>query len=523
VSQEPARRRIRQRFWLIGAPLIMLLAGLWQWHRTQNAMTEWVERYQFMARTLDAIQTAEGPQSTIKDETGRTVPVSLMKERVEYSLGLLERTGRLGRVNFVLEKRLAAAAIALSALALPWAALGLVCQRRMAAWAMRSREQLLAAFLRGKTLLPAYTVISALLLCGAAIALMGYGMAAALLESRHPSRGEEQVFVILLISAVMLLYYVATGLSSAIGSARSPLADAPVQVTGQAVTRAQAPGVWDFVGQVAQRVGARMPDAIVIGLDEGFFVTEHAVRPSDGASPAGRVLYLSLPCLTFLNAQETAAMAGHELGHFIGEDTLYSQRFAPIYAMANRYIGAGSGGEGRVGSFWRWLANLPFTAFGAMFLDGFNAAVLFWSRQRELAADAVGAQVAGVGAMAAALLRIAALEPRVRRALAVRRRRGQTVADALGLVRQEVADKGMEAPSQELDYRQPHPFGTHPELAARLQALGRPADGELLQRAMDPAPSPLLHELGLEDLSFTPRPAGKAWVLSKQEQDGILK
>ena len=45
---------------------------------------------------------------------------------------------------------------------------------------------------------------------------------------------------------------------------------------GQIVTKSQTPALWSFVGDVARRIGATMRGNIVVGLNEDFFVTEHA-------------------------------------------------------------------------------------------------------------------------------------------------------------------------------------------------------------------------------------------------------
>jgi Zn-dependent protease with chaperone function len=501
VDPQPAKRRARQWFWLIGVPVILLLAGLWQWSRTQPADTvnARLAQYQAMIHELDAIQARDGWKASVKDETGRTVTVSLMKSRVENAMRALEHSRGLADATSTLQRPLAAATITLSALALLWAGLGLAYQRRMAARAMRSREQLLAAFLRGKALLPTYMAVTVLLLFSAAITFMAYELVAVLRHQRH-SDADMKLGIAVFIFAAMLLYYGVRVLIDMIRAARRPLIGEPVQVMGQIVTHAQAPRLWDFVGTVARRIGASAPEAIVVGLDEGFFVTEHPVRLRNGTqAPAGLVLYMPLPYMAFMNATEVAAVIGHELGHFMGEDTVYSRRFSPIYTMAMRHIEAIAGDEGQDESGWRSLVTRPATAFGEMFLDGFHEAVRFWSRKRELAADAVGARAAGARAVATSLLRIAALEPRVNEALAAHWDAGQTVSGGvLGQVRQLVAAKGMANPGEHLHNRQSHPFDTHPELAVRLEAVGMPVSDELLQRAMDPAPSQLLQELGLE-------------------------
>ena len=512
MDQEQARYRAKQLFWLIGVPVIMLLIGVWQWSRVpsvdpiQERIAEYREqipRYQARIDELDEMVAKASPKwaiPAVQDEEGRSIDArlarstaALAKSHAEDALQKLESAPHSTVFNWL--KPLAIATTACGALALLWAGVGLAYQRRIGTQAMRSREQLLAAFLRGKRLLPTYMAVMVVLLLGAAIMFLVCDLLAA---SLHPSYSRSDVRLMMgavTISAA-LLYYGVKILIGVIRAVRRPVTGEPVRVMGQIVTREQAPKLWSFVGKVAQRIGADMPHAIVVGLNEGFFVTEHPVQLVSGTSvPKGRVLYLPLPYMAFMKAAEVAAVIGHELGHFMGEDTVYSQRFSPIYAATIRHLNAVAG----TGGGWLSLVTQPAAIFGEMFLDSFHKAVRFWSRKRELAADAVGVQVAGAQAMAASLLRIAALEPRVAEALAAHWDSAQTVAGGvLGHVRQLVATKGMVKPSERLQNRQPHPFDTHPELAARLEAVGMPVNDELLRRAMDPSGSNLLQEFGLE-------------------------
>ena len=500
MDKEKTRYRVKQLFWLIGVPVIMLLIGVWQWSRVEDAgsVDAQLAQYRAMIAELDAIQ-AQNPRSIafVTDEQGKRVAVTLVRQRVQNAMRDLE-SGGLNSTTLGLQKPLATVTIACSALALLWSGLGLAYQRRAGAQAMRSREQLLAAFLRGKGLLPTYMVVMVVLLFGAAIALMLYELMP-LLRHQHYSKNDMKLMFVIVAFSAGLLYYSVKILIDVIRAARRPMVDEPVQVMGQVVTREQTPKLWAFVGKVAQRIGANMPDAIVVGLNEGFFVTEHPVQLVSGATvPKGRVLYLPLPYMAFMKASEVAAVIGHELGHFMGEDTVYSQRFSPIYTATIRHLNAVAGAQDDDGG-WRSLVTRPATIFGEMFLDGFHEAVRFWSRKRELAADAMGAQVAGAKAVAAALLRITALEPHVAEALAAHWDSARAVAGGvLGHVRQLVATKGMVDPSEHLQNRQSHPFDTHPELVVRLEAVGMPMNDELRGRAMEPSGSNLLQEFGLE-------------------------
>ncbi|GAB2835610.1 hypothetical protein GCM10027276_42570 [Comamonas piscis] len=452
---------------LFGIPLLMLAIGIWQWSRADTPISDVgakIAEYQQVVRELDAIEAQKPGRATVKDSEGKEYPVRLVKKEYLLAIQDLQNQG-LNVTTRNLQPLLAGITMAFSVLALLWSALGVVYQRGMGAKALQSREQLLATFQKGRKLLPTYMVVMVLLLFGAAIPLLVYEMMP-VLRHRNYSKGDMKLMFILGGLALFLLYSGCKVLIDVWKAARKPLENEPIEVMGQTVSRHQAPELWAFVDRVATKTGAGMPDHLVVGLNEGFFVTEHPVQLANGSLlPQGRVLYLPLPYMAFLNAGEVAAVIGHELGHFIGEDTLYSQRFSPIYSATIHHLVAISGGERHEGS-WMDILRRPATLFGEMFLDSFHEAVRYWSRKRELAADAVGAQVVSPQAVASSLLRISALAPHVDAALQSNWDRGETVeGGVLGHVRQLVATQGMADPSEHLDQRQAHPTDTHPELA----------------------------------------------------------
>src|SRR5205809_564639 len=118
-------------------------------------------------------------------------------------------------------------------------------------------------------------------------------------------------------------------------------------VIGVAVSRSEAPQLWNRVEEIAQRLGALHPRSIVVGLDPNFFVTEATVICLSG-EPSGRTLYCSLPLCRILSTGEFSAVVGHELGHFKGLDTKFSQSFYPIYRGTASSIASlqETGGEG---------------------------------------------------------------------------------------------------------------------------------------------------------------------------------
>lgn len=110
---------------------------------------------------------------------------------------------------------------------------------------------------------------------------------------------------------------------------------------------------------------------------------------------------MSLSMMKLFTRDELCAVIGHELGHFRGDDTLYSLRFAPAYArlsdtLANLASGEHGGGAGD-------LARLP-ALHALMFCwIQFASAERTVGRERELLADKAGVEAANARACATAL------------------------------------------------------------------------------------------------------------------------
>ncbi|TDT90414.1 peptidase M48-like protein [Azorhizobium sp. AG788] len=264
----------------------------------------------------------------------------------------------------------------------------------------------------------------------------------------------------------------------------------PMPIIGHTVSRAEAPGLWGLVDDLAGRLGALKPDNVVVGLAGGFFVSSgpKVLRPDD-TRLSGNTLYLPLPYLALLREDEVATIIGHELAHFSGGDTQYSLRFVPLYAGVSRSLEAvalaGMTGDGKISPF-----TYPAFQLGVFVLNQFDGAVLHWSRKREFEADAAGARVTSNEAGARALLRTLAVEPRINEVLeAAHEDPDNAPADLVAFTVDHVADRGAEDPSPHLDKRQPHPTDTHPPTVQRIAALGREVTPAALAEAVAP-PAP---------------------------------
>ena len=145
---------------------------------------------------------------------------------------------------------------------------------------------------------------------------------------------------------------------------------------------------------------------MVVGLDPIFFATSAKVQLFDRPELLkGETLYISLPLSRVLTLEEIVAVLGHELGHFRGNDTIYSLRFVPLYAGMGSSIDSLSA-AGRSATLFHLMV-LPASAVIGFMLGLFAKNERKASRIRELAADQASLEVAPLGAFGPALVKSA--------------------------------------------------------------------------------------------------------------------
>jgi Zn-dependent protease with chaperone function len=263
----------------------------------------------------------------------------------------------------------------------------------------------------------------------------------------------------------------ALGVIAMVRSSFSLVRKAQVTVIGRSVDRAEAPELWRRVDDAAKRLGALGPQHIVLGLDANFFVTEAHVTCLSGQLE-GRTLYCSMPLSRILTQAEFDSIVGHELAHFKGEDTKFSERFYPIYrgtALSLQSLQVvGSDGA-------RAIPLLPAIATLSFFYESFAVAESRLSRDREFAADAAGASLTNASTLASALVKVHAFSgiwSGFDEAAAEALREGKVYTNASTLFASAVASSATPASLEGLaELHLPHPTDSHPPLGARLQAL----------------------------------------------------
>ncbi len=247
--------------------------------------------------------------------------------------------------------------------------------------------------------------------------------------------------------------------------------DSDLVVEGRALGRAGSPRLWDELGAICARVGTDLPDQVIVGVDDNFFVTEMPVKV-EGAALRGRTLYASLSLLKQMSGAEADAVLAHEMAHFSGDDTLYSKKISPLLV--------------RYGAYLQALHENPVARPIFYFMHGFRA--LFelslgeQSRRRETRADRIAAGATSPRDLAGALLRVAAysdFRAKIQQDLFEKERAMETADISARLERgfHEYAIS-FAAKTDLGGLGTSHPFDTHPPVARRLEAVGVPLTPE---------------------------------------------
>lgn len=250
-------------------------------------------------------------------------------------------------------------------------------------------------------------------------------------------------------------------------------------VAGIPVSESKAPGLHDFVKAIASKLGAKAPDNIVIGLEPNFFVTSaEVVTPASGKPLAGETLYVSVPLARLMTVPEFAAVIGHELGHFRGEDTVFSLKFAPVYAGLAEALADTKFDKGE--KIHHGIAKVPARAILHFVMDVFAMNERAISRQRELVADQAGAEASSPQALVTALTKTslyAGLWDVLQNENIDRLNRGKATRNLSsvleGKARYDVDRNELAKVIAEVAKRSiPHPTDRHPPIGARMKSLG---------------------------------------------------
>ncbi|MEK1930015.1 MAG: M48 family metalloprotease [Pararhizobium sp.] len=404
---------------------------------------------------------------------GQTYTAAVAVAKLEKAIEDIENDRQVSMV----QQPLAWGTIAGAVMAFLAALFGLLASNIAGLRARRSRDQLIRSFARLRLVLP-------FLLATVVLGLSVATLSATLFESLSlwfwddVSAGSMKLAGAGIVLAGLALYNAFTVILS-LRQVFALFTPETLDVFGRSVGEAEAHGLWRFVRELGARQVSLLPDTIIVGLTDGFYVTEGPLRlmPEDRLLE-GRTLHLPAPYLELLDTAEIAAIVGHELAHFSGDDTRYSRQFAPIYASLWRALGAlTASGPGSLGI-------QPAVRLGFHSLGRFDTAVAHWSRLREFEADRKGSLVSGPKSAVSALIRSGIVQPTVASALA--QAFADPVANAPDLVAaiaQQAARDGLADTTAHLNDRQYHPTDSHPPTIQRIEALGIALDQSILDHA----------------------------------------
>jgi Zn-dependent protease with chaperone function/tellurite resistance protein len=266
------------------------------------------------------------------------------------------------------------------------------------------------------------------------------------------------------------------GAINLISAAFSHIKKMETTVLGVPLSRELSPTLFKFVDDIGQKLGATIPKNIVIGLEPTFYVTAADVNVIDQPTVlTGETLYISAPLARLFSREEFAAVIGHELGHFRGEDTVYSMKFAPVYAgLSQALIDLDGGGDASE------FSTIPAYAMLEYMMGVFSKNERFISRERELRADEAGVDVSSPFSLATALAKFtlySGLWGDVRKDNYNRLVEGKITGN-LSRVFEDSAKYDVEKNSIEeiiehiVNISISHPTDTHPTLNERLKSLG---------------------------------------------------
>ncbi|EHM02346.1 peptidase, M48 family [Acetobacteraceae bacterium AT-5844] len=452
-------------------PLAFAALGFWERDRAASFGAEQAEARLVLEATVERLRqiAEEDPRAAIRlGENGRLYGASLAARMSAERLEQLDADVQLGALRAYLPP----VAIGAGGLAALLGALGLAGAVLLGRAGRASRARLLAGFNLVRRGMP-FFMAAQIGLTGLAVLTILAFEASALWQSGRVSDGDAK----LMTFAAVLGFFALALVVSALWQLRRALRifePEPIPLLGREVGREDAAGLWRTVLDLAARAGAEPPQHLVVGLADGFFATSGDImlRPEERLI-TGRTLHVPLPHLALIDTEEAAAIIGHELGHFSGADTEYSRRFVPIYAGVSRSLEAVAESEGQ-GNAFSLLLTRPALMLGLFVMEQFDHAVHHWSRQREFAADAVGARLTSNRAAASALLRSSAILPRIHEVLTdAVQHPASCPQNLLPAILAAAAQRGVDDPRAHLEDRQPHPTDTHPPTIQRLAALGQ--------------------------------------------------
>jgi Zn-dependent protease with chaperone function len=157
----------------------------------------------------------------------------------------------------------------------------------------------------------------------------------------------------------------------------------------------EAPALYALVARVAQAAGAPPPDRIALDDEFNASAAMYGLRRR-------RYLSIGLPLWQALQPQQRVAVLGHEMGHFVNGDPRRSIFVGPVDSGLGALVSALTPARMVISTNLSWLVNL-LLAVPRWLVAGVRTALVALAQREgqraEYRADALGARVAGRGAM----------------------------------------------------------------------------------------------------------------------------
>ncbi|MEM9409721.1 MAG: M48 family metallopeptidase, partial [Planctomycetota bacterium] len=153
-------------------------------------------------------------------------------------------------------------------------------------------------------------------------------------------------------------------------------------VEGEVVDKDSNHSLWKELKKICEQSKTELPDQVIVGIDDNFFVTEQPVIVKD-KEYRGRTLFVSLSLLKQLNGSEADAVLAHEMAHFSGHDTLYSKKISPLLTRYGNYLVA----------LYEGGITLPVFYFMNCFRSLFELSLGKRNREREFRADRLAGEI----------------------------------------------------------------------------------------------------------------------------------
>jgi Zn-dependent protease with chaperone function len=246
-----------------------------------------------------------------------------------------------------------------------------------------------------------------------------------------------------------------------------------VILNGKKINVDMAPGLFSLIENVSAQLNAKMPNNVVLGLEPNFYAISAPTKLSfQNERITGDTLYLSLPLLRVLSSDELKAIIGHELGHFIGADTKYTEKFVPaLHSVQTSIISLENE---------KHLVLLPTLATLYSIINLFERNIKKVSRLRENIADEISAKVVGPKFLIQSLLKFSIYNHAwnyVYRKTIDRIRNGYGITKNLPWLFQSVVKHNISLDTMKLSITEAsnnpvsHPFDTHPTTLERATFL----------------------------------------------------